>query len=142
MATRTWNKDRATNRIDAEIGELPLKDIEIKEYVRDTDLNNLPRNVAYRLDAVHLYADILNLSDMLYVTEVEGETCHRRALRFLNLPGFDPDRPYQLNAMASRARVSRSPVLRELCERYADAPWTSHPGKALCELVPSLELFR
>ncbi|MGH2864097.1 MAG: hypothetical protein ACRDJX_02485, partial [Solirubrobacteraceae bacterium] len=41
-------------------------------------------------------------------------------LRFLNLPGFDPDRPHRLNAMASRARVSRSPVLRELCERYAD----------------------
>jgi glycosyltransferase involved in cell wall biosynthesis len=41
-------------------------------------------------------------------------------LRFLNLPGFDPDRPYQLNVMASRTRVSRAPVLRELCERYAD----------------------
>ena len=44
----------------------------------------------------------------------------RWPLRFLNLPGFDPDRPYRLNAMASRARVSRSPVLRELCERYAE----------------------
>jgi glycosyltransferase involved in cell wall biosynthesis len=41
-------------------------------------------------------------------------------LRFLNLPGFDPDRPHQLNPMASRVRVSRSPVLRELCARYAD----------------------
>jgi glycosyltransferase involved in cell wall biosynthesis len=40
-------------------------------------------------------------------------------LRFLNLPGFDPSRPHRLNAMASRARVSRSPVLHELCERYA-----------------------
>ncbi len=40
-------------------------------------------------------------------------------LRFLNLPGFDPDRPYRLAAGASRARVSRSPVLRELCARYA-----------------------
>jgi hypothetical protein len=29
--------------------------------------------------------DILNLSDMLRVTEVERETCHRRTLRFLNL---------------------------------------------------------
>jgi len=34
---------------------------------------------------VHLYADILNLSDMLHVTEIEGEICHRRTLRFLNL---------------------------------------------------------
>ncbi len=85
MATRSWNKDRAGKRIDGKISELPLKDIEIKEYVRDTDLTNLPRNVAYRVDGVHLYADILNLSDMLHVTEVEGEICHRRTLRFLNL---------------------------------------------------------
>ncbi len=51
----------------------------------------------------------------------------RGPLRFLNLPGFDPDRPYRLAAKASRARVSRSPALRELCERYArelrDAGW-------------------
>jgi glycosyltransferase involved in cell wall biosynthesis len=40
-------------------------------------------------------------------------------LRFLNLPGFDPSRPHRLNAMASRARVSRSPVLHELIEQYA-----------------------
>jgi glycosyltransferase involved in cell wall biosynthesis len=43
----------------------------------------------------------------------------RWPLRFLNLPGFDPDRPHRLNARASRARVSRSPVLHALCERYA-----------------------
>jgi class 3 adenylate cyclase len=85
VATRSWNKDRAGKRIDSKISELPVKDIEIKEYVKDTDLTNLPRNVAYRADGVHLYADILNLSDMLHVTDVEGETCHRRTLRFLNL---------------------------------------------------------
>jgi hypothetical protein len=43
----------------------------------------------------------------------------RWPLRFLNLPGFDPGRPYRLSAAASRTRVSRSPVLHELCERYA-----------------------
>lgn len=85
MATRSWNKDRASKRIDRNIGELPLKDIQIKEYVRDTDLTNLPSNVAYGVNGAHLYADILNLSEMLHVTDVEGETCHRRTLRFLNL---------------------------------------------------------
>jgi len=85
MATRSWNKDRASERIDAKISELPLNSIEIKEYVRDTDLTNLPSNVAYRVNGVHLYVDILNLSSMLHVTEAEGETCHRRTLRFLNL---------------------------------------------------------
>jgi class 3 adenylate cyclase len=85
MGTRTWKKDRAANRIESKISQLPLKDIEIRDYVRDTDLTNLPTHLAYRVDGVHLYADILNLAGMLQVTAVEGETCHRRTLRFLNL---------------------------------------------------------
>jgi glycosyltransferase involved in cell wall biosynthesis len=43
----------------------------------------------------------------------------RWPLRFLNLPGFEPDRPHRLSALAGRVRVSRSPVLRDLCIRYA-----------------------
>jgi glycosyltransferase involved in cell wall biosynthesis len=43
----------------------------------------------------------------------------RWPLRFLNLPGFDPERPHRLNAAASRARVSRSSVLHDLCDEYA-----------------------
>jgi class 3 adenylate cyclase len=85
MASRSWNSDRATKRINSKIDALPIKDIEIKTYVRETDLTNLKSNVAYRVDGVHLYADILNLKNMLAVTEVEGETCHKRTLRFLNL---------------------------------------------------------
>lgn len=82
---RTWNHDRAVKRIDTRLGEVRLADIEIRKYVRETSLDNLPRTVAYRVDGAHLYADILNLGDMLNVTAVEGETCHRRTLRFLNL---------------------------------------------------------
>ena len=85
MGTRNWNKDRATKRIDGKIASLPLRDIEIKDYVRDTDLTNLPAHVAYRVDGAQLYADILNLTNMLNVTATEGETCHRRTLRFLNM---------------------------------------------------------
>lgn len=85
MAYRSWDKDRAAERIDTKLDELLLEDIEIREYVRDTDLTNLPQHVAYRIDGVHLYADILNLKAMLHLTDVEGETCHRRTLRFLNL---------------------------------------------------------
>ena len=72
MGTRTWKKERASERIDTWLKNMPLKDIEIKEFVRDTDLTNLPGNVAYRLDGAHLYADILNLSDMLHVTDEIG----------------------------------------------------------------------
>lgn len=85
MAARSWTENRASKRIDARLAEVPFKDLEIREYVRDTNLADLPRTVAYRVDGAHLYADILNLSDMLNVTSVEGEMCHRRTLRFLNL---------------------------------------------------------
>ncbi len=79
----TWKNDRALARIRARLAE--VKTVEIKNYVRDTDLNALPRNKAYRIDGVHLYVDLLNLEDMLTTTDVEGVTCHRRTLRFLNL---------------------------------------------------------
>jgi len=85
MSSRTWSESRAEKRIQASIDDVPLSDITIKKYVRETDLSNLSKKVAYRVDGVHLYADILNLKDMLHVTETEGETCHRRTLRFLNL---------------------------------------------------------
>jgi class 3 adenylate cyclase len=85
MGTRTWNRDRATRRIDEKIAASALEDIEIRDYVRNTDLANIPNSVAYRVDGVHLYADILNVADLLRVTDVEGEIAHRRTLRFLNL---------------------------------------------------------
>lgn len=83
MAKNVWKKEKAEKRIATRFGE--VKTIEIKDYVRDTDLHSLPRGKAYRVDGVHLYADILNLGDMLQSTETEGTTCHKRTLRFLNL---------------------------------------------------------
>jgi glycosyltransferase involved in cell wall biosynthesis len=43
----------------------------------------------------------------------------RHPLRWLDLPGFRPDRPHQLNGLSSRVRISRSPALHELCAEYA-----------------------
>jgi hypothetical protein len=83
MAAHTWKKDKAVTRIAARLAE--VKSVEIKDYVRDTNLAALPRNKAYRVDGVHVYVDILNLQDILGATDAEGVTCHRRALRFLNL---------------------------------------------------------
>lgn len=81
--TKSWKHDRAADHIAKK-----LKDVEsvtILDYRRDMSLENIPSNKAYRVDGVHLYADILNLSEMLNVTADEGVTCHRRTLRFLNL---------------------------------------------------------
>lgn len=85
MSTRNWNKERAEARIRAKIEKAPLRVIEIKPYVRDTDLSGLPATVAYRVHGVHLYADILNLQEILNTKDFEGEMLHRRVLRFLNL---------------------------------------------------------
>ncbi|VDC50554.1 transcriptional regulator [Brevundimonas mediterranea] len=80
---KTWNEGRARGHI-----EKTIKDVEtvtVVDYTRDASLENIPTNKAYRVDAAHLYADIVNLDDILGVTDVEGETCHKRTLRFLNL---------------------------------------------------------
>ena len=78
-----WSEQTAAARIDGYLAE--VKSVAIKDYVRETNLNSLPRGTAYRVDAAHLYVDILNVDEMLATTEHEGVTCHRRTLRFLNL---------------------------------------------------------
>ncbi len=83
MSSRSWKKKVASDRIQSRLEE--VKSVIVKDYVRDTNLNNLPTSTAYRVSGVHIYVDILNLEEMLGTTNVEGETCHRRTLRFLNL---------------------------------------------------------
>ena len=82
MTTHTWNHDRSKTRIDAEIER--MKNAEVLDYTRSMSLENIPKTKAYRMDAVHLYADIINLDDILDNTESEGPMCHKRTLRFLN----------------------------------------------------------
>ncbi|MDF2118723.1 transcriptional regulator [Roseiarcaceae bacterium H3SJ34-1] len=81
--TKSWKHGRAQERINKRFDE--VKDVSIVDYKRDMSLESIPTNKAYRLDGVHLYVDILNLSDMLNVTRDETETTHKRTLRFLNL---------------------------------------------------------
>jgi class 3 adenylate cyclase len=79
----TWNHDRAEERIEAALAQ--VEDVKIVTYSRDLSLENIPTNKAYRVDAAHLYLDVINLDEMLNCTSDEGVTCHRRTLRFLNL---------------------------------------------------------
>ncbi|RWM12852.1 MAG: transcriptional regulator [Mesorhizobium sp.] len=81
--SNNWKHDRAKDAIDARIKE--VESVTVVDYKRDTSLTSIPTNKAYRMDAVHLYVDILNMHDMLESTQSEGETCHKRTLRFLNL---------------------------------------------------------
>ena len=47
-------------------------------------LENIATNKGYRVNGSHLYVDIINIDEMLNCTASEGETCHKRTLRFLN----------------------------------------------------------
>ncbi|MDR7141829.1 adenylate/guanylate cyclase domain-containing protein [Rhizobium sp. BE258] len=78
-----WKHDRAKAAIDARIKD--VETVTVVDYTRDTSLTSIPTNKAYRVDGVHIYVEIVNFDDMLWSTETEGETCHKRALRFLNL---------------------------------------------------------
>lgn len=78
----SWKEDRAKKRIGTRYEE--VREVEIVDFKRDMSLENIPAKKAYRMDAAHLYIDIVNLADILACTTVEGETCHKRTLRFLN----------------------------------------------------------
>ncbi|MDQ0420944.1 class 3 adenylate cyclase [Peteryoungia aggregata LMG 23059] len=79
----SWKHDRAKTAIDARIKD--VENVTVVDYTRTTSLQSIPTNKAYRLDGVHLYIDIVNFEEMLWSTDTEGETSHKRALRFLNL---------------------------------------------------------
>ncbi|KJS34576.1 MAG: transcriptional regulator [Hyphomonas sp. BRH_c22] len=81
--SHTWDAERSKKRIAAAIKAVAK--VEIADYKREFSLDSIPINKAYRMNAAHLYADIVNFDDMLNVTDDEGTTCHRRTLRFLNL---------------------------------------------------------
>lgn len=80
---KNWNAQRSQARLATRYAE--VETVSIVDYTKDTSLENIPVNKAYKMHAAHLYVDILNLRDMLHVTKDEGETCHKRTLRFLNL---------------------------------------------------------
>jgi hypothetical protein len=78
----SWKHDRASGRIGKRLDD--VSDPVVKDFSRDMSLQNIPVDHAYKVDGVHLYADIINVGDILESYQEEGVTCHRRALRFLN----------------------------------------------------------
>lgn len=78
----SWNEKKATEQIEKRLEE--VEKVEIVDYVKDMSLNKIPVNKGYRVHGTHMYADILNLDDILETIKTEGITRHRRALRFLN----------------------------------------------------------
>jgi class 3 adenylate cyclase len=79
---KNWKLERAVEQIKKRIAD--VKEVTIKDYVRDMSLENIKTNEGYRVEGVHLYADILNMEEILGTTQTEGVTTHKRTLRFLN----------------------------------------------------------
>lgn len=77
-----WDQKRAADHIDKKLAD--VEEVVIKDYVRDMSLENIKTNEAYRVNAAHIYVDIVNLDGILGTTATEGVTSHKRALRFLN----------------------------------------------------------
>jgi glycosyltransferase involved in cell wall biosynthesis len=73
-------------------------------------------------------------------------TVDGRTLRFFHFEGFDPTRPFLLNADEDRIRTSENPALAELCGAYADrllgAGWRDlHRRSDVGRLLPNGFLF-
>ena len=56
----SWTKTKAKERIEKSLTD--VQSPTIKDYVRDTSLDNIPNGVAYKVDGVHLYVDIVNMA--------------------------------------------------------------------------------
>jgi SAM-dependent methyltransferase len=62
-----------------------------------------------------------NLASRRLAKQDGGYVVNDGPLRLFHFSGFDPDRPHQLSKYQDRIRMSEDPVLRELCQDYADA---------------------
>lgn len=78
----SWKKKTAEDHVETRFAEVEGSKVEIKEYVRDTKLNNIKPSQAYKVHGAHIYVDITNFEDLL---GTDDEADHKKTLRFLNL---------------------------------------------------------
>lgn len=132
MAKRTWSEDTAKSRISARLKE--VKSVEIKDYVRDTDLTGIGTGVAYRVDGVHMYIDIINIKALLETTAADGERAHKRALRFLN-NHYRAVRNILLSVGAIEVDFHNQRLHAVLAKPYDDEAARIHKAVATAQLV-------
>ncbi|MCA0200474.1 MAG: transcriptional regulator [Proteobacteria bacterium] len=76
---KTWNAERAANRIDTRLTE--VKQVTIYPYTRRKDLDAIQVNQAYALNGAHLYFDITNI-DQFVGHNRDDEEAHRKLIIF------------------------------------------------------------
>lgn len=91
-----WKPNRAKAFIDARIKD--VETVNIVDYKRDTSLESIPTNKAYRMDAVHLYVDIQNFEKILSSTEVNGVTAYQQRIYYNGTWKLDYDRCFEMLA--------------------------------------------
>ncbi len=77
-----WKESKAADRIGKALAAVDK--VTVKDFTREMSLDGIKVTDAYRVNAVHLYIDLLNAESLLG-TDSETEQKHRRVLRFLNL---------------------------------------------------------
>lgn len=132
MTKRIWSKDTARSRIAMRLEE--VSNVVIKDYVRDTDLTGIGTNVAYRVDGVHLYIDIININELLETTTTDGERAHKRALRFLN-NHYRAVRNILLNVDAIQIDFHNQRLHAVFAKPYDDEAARVHKAVATAQLV-------
>jgi hypothetical protein len=141
MPKRTWNEDSSKSRIATRLAE--VNNVTIKDYVRDTDLTSLGTSVAYRVDGVHLYVDIINIKELLETTTADGERAHKRALRFLN-NHYRAVRNILQSVDAIQVDFHNQRLHAVFAKPYNDEAARVHKAVATAQLIrmPSLKLER
>jgi class 3 adenylate cyclase len=132
MVKRTWSEATAKSRIAKRLKE--VNNVVVKDYVRDTDLTGIGTNVAYLVDGVHLYIDIINIDELLETTVVDGERAHKRALRFLN-NHYRAVRNILLNVDAIQVDFHNQRLHAVFAKPYDDEVARIHKAIATAQLV-------
>lgn len=79
----SWNYEVAKKHIEDKLVE--INGIELIDYGREVDIENIPRNKAYKINGVHVYLNITNIDEVLSATKYEGERVHKEIIRILDL---------------------------------------------------------
>ena len=69
----SWSEERAKKRIATRYDE--VREVEIRDYKRDTSLESIPINRAYRVHGAHVYIDIVNLEAHILSGQQLGHHC-------------------------------------------------------------------
>jgi class 3 adenylate cyclase len=132
MPKRIWSKDTAKSRIATRLKE--VSNVVIKDFVRDTDLTGIGTGIAYRVDGVHLYIDIINIQELLETTVADGERAHKRALRFLN-NHYRAVRNILLDVDAIQVDFHNQRLHAVFAKPYGDEATRVHKAVATAQLV-------